>query len=227
MFELALAMRPFVQNNGPMKRLAWAVVASTLLTFSCADSGQTGSAECLPTPLSCECDSLAGKSLVKANVLAIDTGSVILEIEQVLNPSSLLDESAVDSQVDTVLAGSFACDRTRQVAPQVGDTVFAAFLAYPYREPNAPRNVGEAVLSPWSDTVDIGNGRPLAVSDAVTLSDPSTCESKYPRPTTAPCNDTSTIGNCALSDVHPPRSALWLPLLAVLGVAARLASRRR
>ena len=208
MFELALAKSAVAQNNGPMKRLAWAVVASASLAVSCADSGQTGSAECPPVPLSCECDSLAGKSLVKATVLAIDTGSVTLELEQVLNPSPLLDESDVHRQVLGVLTQSLSCPRT------------AATYS---REASSPRDVGEVVVAPWSDAIDPGNGRPLALSDAVSLTDPSTCESRYPRPSTPPCNDTNA-GSCSLSAVHPPRSgALWWALFAL---TATLALRR-
>ena len=79
MFELALAMARFLVKSAVMERRAGQVgglVLSALLAFSCS-SGQTGSPSCVSV-LSCECDSLAGKSLVQANVLSVDDSATLV-----------------------------------------------------------------------------------------------------------------------------------------------------
>lgn len=209
-----------------MKRLLWGALASSVLVSSCGGSGQTGSPDCAWIPRSCECDTLAGKSLVQATVLAIDVGSVRLEVEQVLNPSASFDESDAHLQVQGVLVGSVACIGSAVAPAQMGDVVFATFFPYARQDPNFPRNVGDVVVSPWSDPVDLGNQRPIAVSQAIALADPTTCDQQYPSPS-AHCNDTSGFAGCSLSDVPASRSSTaWWSLFAFIALGAALARRR-
>lgn len=207
------------------KRLVWAALACASLAVSCL-SGQTGSADCAPVQQSCACDSLAGKSLVKASLLAIDVGSAEIQIEQVLNPNSVFGEADINEQLSLTLSSSVSCAPTNAELPRVGDSVFVAFQAYSQPDSSAVRYGGEAVLRPWSDTVDLGSGVPLPVSDAVALSDRATCLAKYPNPPAPPCDDTSNAFNCSLSALPPPRAGAWPVLMLALGGLAMLRRRR-
>ncbi len=205
-------------RSAHVKRLLWAALASASLAISCL-SGQTGSADCAPVEQSCACDSLAEKSLVKATVLAIDVGSVEIQIEQVLNPNSVLGQDDVNEQLSLTLSSSLSCAPTNRELPLVGDSVFVAFQAYSQPDANAVRYGGEALVRPWSDTIDLGSGVPLLLSDAVALSDRATCEAKYPSPAAPPCDDTSGAVNCSLSAPPSRRAGGWALAFALFGLA--------
>lgn len=232
MFELALAALRVLVNSAVMTRRAWWVWGlwglwgSAALIFSCS-SGQTGSASCALV-LSCECESLAGKSLVQANVLALDdSGLVELEIEQVLNPNSLLGESDVHRRVAGLLVRSAACNRSQWQAPYIGQRVFASFFVYPESDASTTTSVSAVLVLPSSDQLSLGAGVTVALSEAPTLSDPETCEAQHPRPATPPCDDTRHIdGGCSVSALYARRTTGWwlTPLLVAL---AALAFRRR
>ena len=229
MFELALATPRVLVNSAAMSRRAWqfwGLLGSASLAFSCS-SGQTGSASCASV-LSCECESLSGKSFVQADVLTIDDSGVVgLEIDQVLNPNSLLGENDVHRRVVGLLAKSAECNRSGWQQPYVGQRVFASFFVYPEGDASTTPSVSSVLVLPWTDELSLGAGVTVSQSEAPTLSDPETCEAQHPRPATPPCNDTRHIdGGCSISaDRAPGTAGGWFtPLLVAL---AALGIRRR
>jgi hypothetical protein len=206
-----------------MEHGVWGLLASAALLFSCS-SGQTGSADCAPSKPSCVCEALAGKSLTRATLIALDETTATLEIQEVLNPNTLLGPADVQRHVVGAISSGPACEGSQRELPRIGDTVFAAFYPYSDAEPIA----AYALVQPWSESVDIGNATLAPLSDAVALTDPETCDQRYPRYPTPPCNDTSGFGDCALSPRRPAptSSAGWFAWL-LIGVATLGLRRRR
>ncbi len=231
MFQLALATPRVPVNNAGMSGRAWqmwGLLVNASLTFSCS-SGQTGSpAENLD--LSCECVGLVLKDLVQATVVSVDdSGTVELEIEQVLSPNSALNiGDLVVGRLDLMIN----CN-TMPSPLHAGDRVFASFSVDGAVSPSgATTSVSSLLVLPWSDELEFGTGIKVPISDVSALFDPTTCDARYPGPSTrSTFSDRDNLGedtgDCALSTAHAPRPRRWWFSPLLVGLAALGARRRR
>ncbi len=200
-----------------MMRRAGGLVGCVALLAACG-SGQTGSADCIPSQASCVCDGLAGKSQVRATVLELNGTSATLEIDEVLNPNTLLGPNDVQRRVVGALSTALPCQGAPGATPAVGDSVFATFFPFSDADP-LPADV---LVLPWAERIDLGNGNSASLSEAATLSDPESCDRAYPRDPAPPCDDTGGIGDCALrrAPAAPGQALGWLGAF-VLGSMVR------
>ena len=222
MFEPALAKRPLVHNNPAMKRIAWLAMSAGLTVTSCL-SGQTGSADCVPGPVSCQCEGFAQKIVIEATLLSVDASQqATLEIETVLNPKSYFGANTVHRKVIGSFSTGLPCEAARET-PRVGDTVFAAF--YPWNDTGSGDIAAALLILPWTDAIELGNGTAVPLSEVVELTDSAKCDLRYPPPAHEPCRDTSYIGLCTLPAAPASRSNS--PWLAALALTALVHLRRR
>jgi MYXO-CTERM domain-containing protein len=167
-------------------------------------------------------------------VLSNDGHQISLRIAEQLNPSGAADAPLFANKV---LEGPLSRASTCSPAPgvfAVGDSVFASFVMGDECSVNESECDPNTILAypwlwPWGDTIAITPSTILTVADAVTLSDRTTCDERFPPPPAPPCDDTvgDEAGSCSLSGVGANRRRPQGALVALIVFAGALRRRRR
>jgi hypothetical protein len=253
MFQLALAWSAVVPDNGCMKGLGLGLVLAGVSAAGCGDSGQTGSPSC-PLVESCACQALAGHTLARTTVIALEQPVFRLDLEELVTPSAALGASDLHRTLVGARATNPAC--TPAVDVRIGDSVFTAFFQtdhcseyYACLERECSELSGSAFLAcadgcesacdtneipailwiqPWADAIEVGEAAPIALADAIELSDAKTCAARYPPPPSQPCDDTPRgDGGCSVcTSAREMRGPLEDPAVSVASLLFALIALR-